>query len=56
MLANLNKPNTTLDSVIGQWNTSHDEAVQERKESKLDFKSKLDELFRNAGKSYYRGR
>ena len=48
-------PSATLESVIQQWNTKNSE-TQDRRDSKQDYKSRLDELFKNTGKNYYRGR
>lgn len=53
-LTALNQPDATLESVIDDWNAKNNKANKDRKEEKLDYKGRLDELFRGAGKSYYR--
>lgn len=55
LLNALSRPSATLESVIQQWNTKNSE-TQDRRDSKQDYKSRLDELFKNTGKNYYRGR
>ena len=43
-----------MEEVIDNWNRKNTEANKERRDNKSDFKNKLDDLFKGAGKNYYR--
>jgi hypothetical protein len=53
-LAALSRPKASLETAISEWNSANKELNRERRESKVDPKSKVDELFRGAGKNCYK--
>ena len=54
MLSSLDNKGSNMEEVIDNWNKKNTEANKERRDNKSDFKNKLDDLFKGAGKNYYR--
>jgi len=43
-----------LEEAIENWNKKNTELSKERRSSKMDYKTRLDEMFKAAGKNYHR--
>lgn len=44
----------SFEEAIDQWNKKNTDLNKEKKPNKVDYKSRLDELFKSADKSYHR--
>ena len=44
----------SLEEAIDSWNKKNTELNKERKVNKVDYKTRLDEMFKSAGKGYHR--
>ena len=54
ILSSLEQPNMSLEEAIDSWNKKNAELNKEKKMNKVDYKTRLDEMFKGAGKCYHR--